>query len=52
MNCANCNHEFNLQNRKPVKLPCNHIFCFKCVYKLKKQDECICPLDETKLDKF
>lgn len=48
MNCQICKLPYNTQNRKPIELPCGHIFCFKCIYSLKKNTDTeflICPND-------
>jgi small GTP-binding protein len=52
MNCPNCDVAYNKKNRKPIKLPCDHSFCFKCIYKMKKQPEFLCPIDKKSFDKF
>ena len=52
MNCPKCKIQYNLKNRKPILLPCGDSFCFKCIYKLKKQPEFLCPIDKKSFDKF
>merc|ERR1712170_271332 len=52
MNCQNCNTLFNKRNRKPILMPCKHTFCFKCIYKLKKEEIFNCPIDNKLFDKF
>lgn len=52
MNCPKCEIKYNLKNRKPILLPCGDSFCFKCIYKLKKQPEFLCPIDNKTFDKF
>ena len=52
MNCSNCEIEYNLKNRKPILLTCGDTFCFKCIYKLKKKPEFLCPIDNKVFDKF
>lgn len=54
MDCQLCHNQYNIQNRKPVQLPCNHNFCFKCIYQLKKKSDVniVCPIDDQTFDKF
>ena len=44
MSCAYCCMEFDLEDQKPIKLSCNHIFCMKCVNMLSEILR-YCPID-------
>lgn len=36
--CSICWYKFNEHSRKPLCLPCGHVFCQDCIFKLAQQD--------------
>lgn len=41
--CCNCEEVYNLEERKPLLLPCSHIFCRNCLQQMKLRNEEFCP---------
>ena len=42
--CCVCEEAYNLEERKPLLLPCSHTFCRSCLNKLKSTNNCLCPV--------
>lgn len=55
--CCVCEYEYNLEERKPLALPCGHTFCGSCLQEMKTRNNCLCPVcrdgwDGQSLDSF
>ena len=42
--CCVCQEGYNLDERKPLLLPCSHTFCKSCLQEIKTRNECLCPV--------
>ena len=43
ISCSICEEEYNLEERKPLLLPCSHTFCRTCLLQLKATNNELCP---------
>ena len=43
--CSLCAKPYDSVQHEPRKLPCGHIFCTKCLIRLKIQQRIVCPGD-------
>ena len=52
MNCKICMKKFDKEQRKPIKISCNHTFCSACLenIKLNPESNYECPLCQTPVD--
>ena len=42
--CCICKEIYNLEERKPLVLPCSHIFCQGCLQKMETKNNFVCPI--------
>ena len=42
--CTICEEPYNLEDRKPLLLPCSHTFCRSCLEQMKARNNELCPL--------
>ena len=42
--CCVCEEVYNLEERKPLLLPCSHTFCRSCLQQLKSTNNELCPV--------
>ena len=43
ISCSICEEEYDLEERKPLLLPCSHTFCRTCLLQLKATNNELCP---------
>ena len=41
--CCICEEEYNLEEKKPLLLPCSHSFCKSCLQQMKTKNNNLCP---------
>ena len=42
--CCICEEVYNLEERKPLLLPCSHTFCRSCLQQMMARNNCLCPV--------
>ena len=42
--CYICGEVYDLENKKPLLLPCSHTFCGHCLQEMKARDASLCPI--------
>ena len=45
LECVVCMEQFDLEERRPLVLPCGHSVCKACCIKLLENKEITCPID-------